>query len=173
MKYFYIITGYIIVVFTSNLVIPDNIQYSKDGNIILIPFSLYSFIIPIFSYIIIKVITRKKDLAVGISLAMVIGGLTGYISSDYYRHYLIDKEFNDNSETTIGIISEKWYYNSTSAGYNGWQVRCSFLIDGNNYKTFAQNINDLTYQVGDTVTIKYLPYNPEINRVLEFYEFNK
>ena len=108
MKYLYIITGYIIVVFTSNLVIPDNIQYSKDGNIILIPFFLYSFIIPIFSYIIIKVITQKKDLAVGISMAMVIGGLTGYISSDYYRLYLIDKEFNDNSETTIGIISEKW-----------------------------------------------------------------
>lgn len=75
-----------------------------------------------------------------------------------------DAAFREIGVRTPGVVYTK--QPSTAKG-NYWVLRCQYTVNGRVYSTFTQTDRHHAYEVGDTLTVVYIPSFPQKCRILE------
>ena len=141
----------------------DQILYAKSELKRWIPFLLIVLILPIILSKLLQLyqIRGQANLAYSIGSILIVGPLFGF-----WLGHLSETELHKNGVETTGVITEKW--NSKPKTKSGeWLLKCAFVVDGNQYKTFTKEDKKNLYQVGDSLTILYSPKYPDNNIIVE------
>jgi hypothetical protein len=167
MKTFIISALYLFLVIAGYQFLPEYILYNKKLYIILMPFAIAVLGFP---YLVKLVISIKKIGNISpnhILSGLMIAGLVGSIIANYIQRYFIDKEFAKNAIETNGVVVDK--FKGGSKNNRGMQIICEFYDKNDSaFNTFRKDDKENKYNIGDTLTIKYLERNPAINKVMEF-----
>jgi len=157
MRYLLILTTLLFVLFFA---LPDFVLYSKIGFYRWFPFVIIFLAIPFLSYKTLTDFKIKKNVSViTASSALLIGPLFGI-----WTKVISDKDLEQNGQTKMGIVSEKWYANKRKGE---WLYSVKFKVENVIYHTFSNVNKDNRIKIGDTVLVQYSKRNPENNKILK------